>query len=230
MEKEVIVRTACTGMTVYIAVMLTHRSFEANPVVKADEILGGPAISTFEHAEFLLKYKLDLTVQKSEHTYVLTKATDAFPDHFSSGHYDRCFGEILENYLSLADWAGDVPTMRILFKAPPAHAEILSDLTNLGYLKSSENGLLWTDLVGPAMLCAGAWNPKFHSHQEVEDYERETLAQKIANNLDRDLLLLAQTDQREAFWPIYYNLCGEAWYQTADKLLVERVIEIARSR
>jgi len=230
MEKETIIRTACTGMTVYIAVMLTHKSFATNPVVKAGENLGGPAISTFRHAEFLLKHKLNLAAQKSGHNYILAKATDAFPDHFSSGDYDLYFDEILENYLGLADWFGDVPTMRLLFKAPPAHAEILNDLVNLGYLESSEHGVLWTDLAGPAMLCAGAWNPEFHSHQEVKDYDREILAQKIAKNLDNDLLLLAQTDERAAFWPIYNSLSGEAWWQAVDKLLVERVIEIAQLR
>jgi len=160
----------------------------------------------------------------------LAKSTIAFPDHFSSGDYDLYFNEVLENYLGLAHWSGDVPTMRTLFKPPTAHAEILNGLANLGYLEFSEHGLLWTDLAGPAMLCAGAWNPEFHSHQEVEDCERETLAHKIAKDLDRDLFLLAKADEEAAFWLIYNSLSGNDWWKTADTLLVERVIEIIRFR
>ncbi len=230
MKRDIILRTACSKMSVYITVMLTHRSFENNPFVQAGEILGGPAVSTFEHAEFLLKDKLDLAAQKSERKYILAKSTDEFTDHFSSGNYDHHFEDILENYLGLGYWAGDIPTTRTLFKAPTTHLKILNELTSLGYLKSSENRFFWTDLAGTAMSCAGAWNPDFHSVQDVEEYERETSALEIVKNLDCDLVILAKADARAAFWPILNSLSGEAWYQTADKLLVERVIEIVRSR
>jgi hypothetical protein len=226
-----LIRQACTEMSAYLAAMLTRASYDPLIIIQAGEAISGWSLSTSEHAEHLLSYELDLTGPKSSHRRTLAKSTNTFSAHFASGKYDHCFANILESYIDFVSWRGDVPTTRSFFKAPKNQLKILNLLADLGYLNVLEQGFCWTDKVGHAMLCAGAWTPDFQSYEEIQEYEREKRAREIADSLSSDLLVLAQTNPEAAFWPVYNSLNGENWYQEeADKLLVERVIEIAYSR
>lgn len=225
-----LIRQACAEMSAYLAAMLTRARFEPSTIVQAGETISGWAISTSEHAEFLLGQRLDLAIPKDGHPQTLVKSTAAFSDHFASGKYDDRFPEILESYLDFGAWTGEIPTQRSLFKPPKDHKDILATLAKLGFLKVSDHGFCWTDEVGQAMLCIGAWNNEFQSHQEIKKFKTENRAREIASSLDSDLLVLARSNPDAAFGPIYRSLLDECWYHDQpDRLLVERIIEIVHS-
>lgn len=230
MSKSSVLRSACSEIATYFACMLTEGYYRRDIVVQEGEQIRSWALSVSEAAEYLLEHKLDLATQVSDQIHVLAKPTSAFPDHFESGRYDRCFDEILECYLGFLDWKGDVPTSRHWFTPLPKHRHILDLLADLGYLEASEREMRWTDLAGSAMLWTGVWTPDFQSHHDVKGWTREKEARQIAKNLSSDLVLLVLTDPKAAFWPIYQSLCGEAWTEMPDKLLVERVTEIIQSK
>ena len=213
-------------MAAYLALWLTRAAFEPGLVAHAGEPIKGWSISTSEDAEVTLEQLHVITRDAGQP--VLALSTDALPGHFASGAYDAHFGDLLEAYLSFVDWNGDVPTRRAPFSPPAKHQRILALLADLGYLTSADDGYRWTDLAGPAMLCAGAWTPDFRSHAEVRDEERDAQARRIVSELPNDLRKLAQTDPIGAYWPVHNALSGPAWHQIPDKALVERVIELAQ--
>jgi len=100
----------------------------------------------------------------------------------------------------------------------------------MGYLETDSYEMKWTDLAGHAMLCTGAWNPDLQSNEEVGEWQREKEARQIARSLPSDLVFLAMNNPRAAFWPVHKRLEGDAWFQSPDKLLVERVIEIIHAK
>jgi len=230
MSEDPTVRRASARMAAYFCTMLTRGCFEPGITVQAGERIRGWAISTSEHAESLLLMQLDLTAPNDAGRVVLTKSTDAFYQHFASGRYDGSFGKILESYLDFLHWKGDVPTKRGWFIPPEGHLQILKPLADLGYLETDEQGMRWSDLVAPMMFNIGAWNAEARSFEELDEWRVENDARRIARDLRGDLVLLALQNPDSAFLPIFKSLRGSIWTQMPDKRVVERVIEIVRSK
>lgn len=220
-------RSASSEIATYLASILTVGAYRPGVVVPQGKKIGVWCLSASEHAEYLLKHKLDLAIHEEGHVIVLAKPTSAFPDHFASGRYDGCFDKILGSYVGFLEWKGEVPTRRRWFAPPPNHRHFLTLLAELGYLEAGDGKLRWTS-GGSGKAVRRRLEPRSSIPEDVEEWRREKEARQIAKTLSSGLVLIALTNPEAAFWPIYNSLCGEIWTQKPDKLLVERVIEVIR--
>jgi hypothetical protein len=209
---------------------LAHTIFDPFCALQTGMHLKGWMNDTSERAKELLKLKLNLADISAQGRLVLMKSTDTFPEHFASGRYDECFDVILGSYVDILHHSGDVPTTRHAFHPPKDQSEILEHLAELGYLTSTDQGVIWTDCAAAAMLFACAWNPDLRSVDDTAKLDLDHQAQEVIRALDNTLLRLAQSDPDAAFWPIFYSLCGESWVDNPNRLLVERIIELAQSK